>query len=234
MTGEGDDDLPETYASPPCFMHELDPAYLGLAKAADPRQLTDVMRWRKAERERLIKERLAIPSDVRRRQDEQIAANLYEAVAHVAGGVVTTYWPIRGEPDLLPFLEDLMACGARTALPVVVALGRPLIFRAWAPGAPLERGVWGIPTPSADAEAVAPDIIIVPVVGFDPACHRLGYGGGFFDRTLAAMPTRPRVVGVGYSQAAIPTIYPQPHDIPMDVVVTEHGAVQWTGSCQQM
>lgn len=66
-------------------------------------------------------------------------------------------------------------------------------------------------------------MVIAPVVGFDPICYRLGYGGGLFDRTLAAMPERPRVFGVGYKQAAIPTIYPQPHDIPMDIVVTEDG-----------
>lgn len=79
--------------------------------------------------------------------------------------------------------------------------------------------------PPADAEAVVPDAMIVPVVGFDSACHRLGYGGGFFDRTLAALPRRPRVIGVGYGQAVIATIHPQPHDIPMDVVVTEQGAL---------
>jgi 5-formyltetrahydrofolate cyclo-ligase len=80
MTGHSDDGGPATYASPPCFMHEVDPAYMGLSKASDPRQRADVMRWRKAERERLIAARLAIPGDLRRRNGERIAASLEEAI----------------------------------------------------------------------------------------------------------------------------------------------------------
>lgn len=71
-----------------------------------------------------------------------------------------------------------------------------------------------------------PDVVIAPVVGYDPACYRLGYGGGFFDRTLASLPARPRVIGVGYGAARVPTIYPQMHDIPMDLIVTEAGTVR--------
>lgn len=225
MTGHGDNDDPATYASPPCFMHEVDPAYMGLAEALDPRQRVDVMRWRKAERERLIKERLTIPGDVRREHGDRISANLEVAIGDVAGLTVSAYWPFRGEPDLRGFLERVVVRGGRTALPVVIARGQPLVFRAWAKGEPLERGVWNIPVPSSEAANVMPDVVIAPVVGFDAACYRLGYGGGFFDRTLAAMPKKPRVFGVGYRQAAIPTIYPQPHDIPMDAVVTEGGIV---------
>lgn len=220
-----DDGDPAGFASPPCLMHEVDPAYMGLAKAADPGQRTDVARWRKAERERLIGERLAIPGETRRLLGERIAANLEEAIGDVRGSIVSAYLPIRGEPDLRGFLERVGARGGRTALPVVIARGQPLLFRAWARGEPLHRGVWNIPVPGENAEAVVPDIVIAPVVGFDPGCYRLGYGGGFFDRTLAAMTQRPRVFGVGYRQAAIATIYPQPHDIPMDAVVTEGGSI---------
>ncbi len=225
MTGQGDDDHPATCASPPCFMHEVDPAYMGLSDIVDPRQRADIMRWRKVERERLTKERLAIPGDVRRAHGERISANLEDAIGGVAGLTVSAYWPFRGEPDLREFLEHVVVRGGRIALPVVVARGRPLIFRAWSKGEPLERGVWNIPVPAENAEVVMPDVVIAPVVGFDPVCYRLGYGGGFFDRTLAALSKRPRVFGVGYKQAAIPTIYPQPHDIAMDVVVTEDGIV---------
>jgi 5-formyltetrahydrofolate cyclo-ligase len=101
----------------------------------------------------------------------------------------------------------------------------PLIFRLWAIGAPLAPGVWNIPIPVNSAE-LAPDVIIAPVVGFDQQGYRLGYGGGFYDRTLAALAKKPRVIGVGYSQAAIATIYPLPHDIPMDVIVTEETIVE--------
>jgi 5-formyltetrahydrofolate cyclo-ligase len=88
----------------------------------------------------------------------------------------------------------------------------------------MERGFWNIPVP-ADGAQVMPTIVIAPVVGFDPDCYRLGYGGGYFDRTLVAMPAGTRVIGVGYAQAAIPTIHPQPHDIPMNLIVTEKGTL---------
>jgi 5,10-methenyltetrahydrofolate synthetase len=110
--------------------------------------------------------------------------------------------------------------GATTALPVVVKKAHPLVFRAWQSGDKIERGVWNIPIPAEGVEVV-PDVAIAPVVGFDRACYRLGYGGGFFDRTLASLPRMPRVFGVGYAMQEIATIHPQPHDLPMSAVVTE-------------
>ncbi|MCB1884897.1 MAG: 5-formyltetrahydrofolate cyclo-ligase [Geminicoccaceae bacterium] len=220
------DDAPSGFASPPCFMHEVDPLYAGLARDADPRQRADVMRWRKAERERLIAARLAIRGTEREARAGRIDAGLEEAVGDARGLTVSACWPFKGEPDLRPFLKGVIARGGRAALPVVVARGQPLVFRLWTPGARLERGVWNIPIP-ADGAEVVPDVVLAPVVGFDPLCYRLGYGGGFFDRTLAAMPSRRRVVGVGYAEeAAIPTIYPQWHDVPMDAIVTEAGIVR--------
>jgi 5,10-methenyltetrahydrofolate synthetase len=216
-----DEDRAPTCASPPCFMHEIasDPGLV------DPRQRKDVMRWRKAERERLIQARLAIPAELRRAFSEAIAAVLEQVIGDVQGVTVSAYWPFRGEPDLRRLLERFQARGGRTALPVVVAPRQPLIFRAWTKGDPLERGVWNIPVPVAGAARAEPDVVIAPVVGYDPACYRLGYGGGFFDRTLAARASRPRFFGVGWSIAGLATIYPQPHDVPMDLVVTEKGVV---------
>lgn len=209
-----------TYASPPCFMHELGPEYLGLAPEADAQQKADVTRWRKAERQRLIAARLAVPKQDRQQGDRAIAAGLDRYLGDVAGLVVATYWPFRGEPDLRFWMKSVLARGGLCALPVVVAKARPLVFRHWRPGVKMGRGVWNIPVP-AEGEPVTPDIVIAPVVGFDPDGYRLGYGGGFYDRTLAALSTSPRKVGVGYSVAAISTIYPQPTDIPMNVVITE-------------
>jgi 5,10-methenyltetrahydrofolate synthetase len=183
------------------------------------------MRWRKAERARLIAQRLAIPRDVRNALGERIAAHLERTIGDPAGLSVSAYWPFRGEPDLRELLQRVHERGGRAALPVVVARGEALIFRVWARGDPIERGVWNIPIPAADAEVVVPDVVIAPVVGFDPACYRLGYGGGFFDRTLAAMAVRPRVFGVGHAQARIATIHPLAHDIAMDAVITEQGIV---------
>ena len=186
-------------------------------------QRTDVMRWRKAERERLIAARLAVSAEQRDAWSAAIAEGLERIIGGVDGLIVSVYWPFRGEPDLRGFMRRVAEQGGTCALPVVVEKGRPLAFRSWAEGEPLARGVWNIPIP-AEGRPVVPDVAIAPVVGFDPQCYRLGYGGGFFDRTLASLEPRPRVIGVGYALQALDTIYPLAHDIPMTAIVTE-GAV---------
>lgn len=232
MSGKDNDEYNDDVASSPCFMHEADPAYMWASDATTPEtapiQPADLKLWRNTERARLIKDRLSIPTKSRRLHDARITESLETALGTVEGLTVSAYWPFRGEPNLLPFLEGVEARGGHCALPVAIALGQPLIFRAWATGEPLERGVWNIPIPGEQAPVVIPDVVIAPVIGFDPAGYRLGYGGGFFDRTLAALAEKPRVFGVGYGQAALPTIHPQWHDIPMDIVITENGPVSST------
>ena len=215
MADDHDDDAPAQYSSPPCFMHELDPEF-----RAPLSDWTDVRRWRKAERERLIAARLAVSADARTVMSQRIAEGLDAIIGEITGRMVSLYWPFRGEPDLRPWMASINERGGRTALPIVIEKGQPLIFRAYKAGDRLEKGVWNIPIP-ADGRAVIPDVVLAPVVGFDPQGFRLGYGGGFFDRTLAAMPFKPLVIGVGYELQRIATIYPQPQDIPMDRVVTE-------------
>lgn len=183
------------------------------------RSWAEITLWRKAERERLVAARLAMPVDERSRLTVEIARRLDDMLANVAGQTVSFYWPFRGEPDLRSWATALQARGATTALPVVVAKGQPLAFRAYAAGDRLEKGVWNIPVPSAGAEVI-PTVVIAPVVGIDRASFRLGYGGGFFDRTLAALPRKPLTIGVGYQMQRIETIHPQPHDVPMDAAVT--------------
>ena len=219
MPNDRDGEAPAQYSSPPCFMHELDPEF-----SAPLTDWTDVRRWRKAERERLIAARLAVSADTRTAMSQRIAEGLDAMIGDIAGRLVSLYWPFRGEPDLRPWMASINERGGRTALPVVIEKGQPLVFRAYVPGDRLERGVWNIPIP-AEGGPVLPDIVISPIVGIDPGKYRLGYGGGFFDRTLAAMPFRPLVIGVGYELQRIPTIYPQPHDIPMSEVVTETGEI---------
>ncbi|MCX7367071.1 MAG: 5-formyltetrahydrofolate cyclo-ligase, partial [Alphaproteobacteria bacterium] len=211
--------------SPACLMHLIDPVSGRAPPDGDRQQWIDVMRWRKAERERLIALRLAIPAEERRRCSESIAEGLDRVLGHLAGRTVSVYWPFRGEPDLRPWMERLSERGATCALPVVIAPRTPLAFRAWRRGEPLKPGVWNIPAP-AEGPDIEPDIVLAPVVGFDRACYRLGHGGGFFDRTLAILSPRPRIVGVGYARLSIPTIFPQAHDIPMDLIVTEEGIVR--------
>jgi 5,10-methenyltetrahydrofolate synthetase len=132
--------------------------------------------------------------------------------------VVSGYWPMKGEPDLRDWLTGLRKRGARVALPRVVEKGRPLRFLIWEEGARLERGVWNIPHP-AEAEEAIPDAALAPLVGFDQGRFRLGYGGGYFDRTLASLSPAPRAIGVGYRELEIETIFPLGHDIPMSEVV---------------
>ncbi len=206
------------YASPPCFMHELEPG----SDAAPARRdaWADVARWRKAERRRLLDARLALDVAVRHDSANRMAAALDRTIGKVSGRIVSGYWPFRGEPDLRNWSIRVIERGGRIALPVVIRKGWPLEFRVWSPGDPLERGIWNILVP-ARGPSVQPDVVIAPLVGFDRENYRLGYGGGFFDRTLAVMPRRAFVIGVGYAAAKVATIYPQPHDIPMDAIVTD-------------
>jgi 5-formyltetrahydrofolate cyclo-ligase len=187
-----------------------------------PMERAEIMAWRRAERERLIAARLAIPADERTRMGEAIAAGVDAVAGDPAGRIASFYWPFRGEPDLRPWAERFAARGGRTALPIVVEKGKPLVFRTWRQGDKLHKGVWNIPIP-AGGEEVVPDIVIAPLVGFDGQRYRLGYGGGFFDRTLAALPKRPLVIGIGYSASRLDTIHPLPHDIAMSRIVTELG-----------
>lgn len=209
---------PAEYASPPCFMHELTPDFQSVTVRSNV--WGDVLEWRKTERKRLIDERLALTQAERQIRSDRIAERLDKAIGRFAGRIVGTYWPFRGEPDLRNWGIEIVERGGRIALPVVIQKGWPLEYRLWTPGDPLERGVWNILVPSR-GPAIQPDIVIAPVVGFDERKFRLGYGGGFFDRTLAAMTRKPLTIGVGYSHSRIATIHPQPHDIAMDVIVTD-------------
>ncbi len=216
MPPRDDESDEESGGSPPCFLHELDPKG---AVGPDRQQLSDVTRWRKAERERLIGARLQLSADYRAAQTAAMTRELDRLILPAADTRVSVYWPIRAEPDLRMWMHALSERGVRVALPVALALGQPLIFREWSPKVRMARGLWKIPYPAEGAE-VLPSVVIAPLVGFDKNGFRLGYGGGFFDRTLAGFDARPLVIGVGYPGASIPTIFPQPHDIPMDWIVT--------------
>jgi len=108
-------------------------------------------------------------------------------------------------------------------LPVVEMKAAPLAFRRWTPQTRMVRGDWNILVPPPNADRLIPQITLAPCVGWDGEGYRLGYGGGYFDRTLAALRPRPFTIGIGFHAARLATIYPQPHDIPLDVVLTERG-----------
>lgn len=142
--------------------------------------------------------------------------------------------PIDNEFDARPLVARLLAEGWRAAMPVVIAPTAPMIFRAWTPTTPMTSDRHGIPIPveiPADPptgdNAITPDIVLLPLVAFDAAGYRLGYGGGYFDRTLAALAPRPRAIGVGFELARAPDIRPQAHDLPLDAIVTEAGTLRF-------
>lgn len=222
------DEPPGTYASPPCLAGQIAPDYFD-PLAVDPQQAQDVARWRKAARTEKLLVRTALLGAPRQAVAEAIARHLDALIAQrfgaVAGRVIAGYWPIKGEPDLRSWMTQMHAAGARMALPVVETRAAPLVFRPWAPEAAMERGHWNILVPATPA-TVVPDIVLAPLVGWDEAGYRLGYGGGYFDRTLAALRPRPYAIGVGLQGARLNSIYPQPHDIRLEAIVTEAG-LQW-------
>ena len=184
----------------------------------------EVKTWRKTQRERLIALRMDMPASVRRDAGERIAGAVQGIIAG-RPGILGIYWPFRAEFDPRPLVDTLIAAGRKVALPVVVDKKGPLEYRAWAPGEPLVAGVWDIPIPEK-RDVVAPSLVLAPVVGFDLDCYRLGYGGGYFDRTLGSLSPRPFAIGVGFAAQQIDTIYPQPFDVPMALIVTEGGVTR--------
>ncbi len=180
----------------------------------------EITAWRKARRAELIARRTALTREQRAPLNERITGLLGDGCPIAPGMVVGFCWPFSAEFDARFAIRHWRERGAIAALPEVVAKGRPLRFRKWWPGVTMARGVYEIPVPSG-SEVVVPDVALVPMNGFDENGYRLGYGGGYFDRTLAAYDQRMLAIGIGYEFARLKTIYPQAHDIAMDFVVTE-------------
>ena len=140
---------------------------------------------------------------------------------------IGAYWPIKGEFDALPALyrwtegEDFRNIG----LPVMDRLSKQLRFHVWFPGCPMEEDAYGIPKPK-DTQQFEPEMLLVPCVGYGPEGTRLGYGGGFYDRTLAVLSPRPFTVGLAYGHGYIPWLESEPHDVPLDAILNEDG-VAW-------
>jgi 5-formyltetrahydrofolate cyclo-ligase len=182
----------------------------------------ELKRWRAAERARLLAARERLAPAALEAQRHAVDSVLLGSFPGLARGVLAFCWPIRKEYDARHVAKTLRERGAVTALPVVVAPRAPLVFREWHPGVALAPGPLDIPYP-VDSRELLPDHVLLPMNGWDPAGYRLGYGAGYFDRTLASLARKPAVIGVALEQARIETIHPQPWDIAMDFVVTERG-----------
>jgi len=178
--------------------------------------------WRKQQRAALVERRLAVPAATISQWGAVMTEAIVAGFPMLAGMTVGFCWPFKHEFDARFAVRRFRDAGATAALPAVVEKKGPLQFRKWWPGAPMKPAVYDIPVPDG-TEIVLPDAAIVPMNGFDGGGYRLGYGGGYFDRTLASLSPRPLAIGVSFELARLETIYPQPHDIPMDFVVTESG-----------
>jgi 5,10-methenyltetrahydrofolate synthetase len=188
----------------------------------------EIKAWRKAQRAQLIAARTAIAPGQRKAWNEQMTTLMEAGFGVPPGAVVGFCWPYKNELDARFAIRHWRERGAIAALPEVVGKARPLQFRKWWPGAPMAPGAYGIPVP-VGTEVLTPDIAIIPMNGFDDQGYRLGYGSGYFDRTLAALERRVLTIGVSFEALRMPTIHPQPHDIPMDFVVTEARIYQVDG-----
>ncbi len=184
--------------------------------------MEDLATWRAARRAELLTARQAVAAATRGRLTESLCAHLRTLLPAVRGLVIGCYMPFRGEPDLRPLLDTWRAAGADTALPVVTGRGVAMEFRSWWPGCPLVKGPFSLPMPDG-TPLVTPQVVLMPPVGFDDQGYRLGYGGGYFDRTLAALSPTPVKIGVAFELSRMASIQPQAYDIPMDFIVTELG-----------
>ena len=200
--------------------------------ASQARSLTslaaDQIALRQSVRRQAIENRLALAVDEVARLSTKICASIDRQFPQLASCRVAFCWPIRNEPDLRPLIATWQArgeAGFAALLPVVVAPQAPLAFRRWTPACAMTTDRYGVPTPSA-GEFERPDALLIPVNAFDAAGYRIGYGGGFFDRTLAALAQdgeQPLAIGVGFELARVATTWPQAYDRRLKAIVTESG-----------
>ena len=175
--------------------------------------------------------REALPSELRAAAAQAIAARPFP-VALPPGTVVSGFMPVKSEINPLPLLRTLADQGARLALPVVASRGKPLLMRAYRWGEPLAAGIWGIREPKPDAAELEPDILVVPLLAFDRRGHRIGYGAGYFDLTIAALRAKKRILaaGIGFAAQEIAEVPATTRDARLDLVLTEREVIDLRAS----
>lgn len=185
---------------------------------------------KKALRQQLIQQRQALPDRLARSEALQRVMRVW--LVGRTDAVIGAYWPIKGEFNPLPTLHRWKEDGElldlpqprRIGLPVVDRQHKTLRFHAWYPGCPMEEDAYGIPKPK-DTEILTPTLLFVPCVGYGAGGYRLGYGGGFYDRTLATLQPRPFTVGLGFATEFVDDFTPETHDEPLDTILNDYGAV---------
>jgi 5-formyltetrahydrofolate cyclo-ligase len=185
--------------------------------------MSDALQTEKNElRQAAVAHRDAMPPEMRKAAAETIAARQFPL--NISPNVtVSGFMPLKSEINPLPLLQKLAERGAKLALPVVAGRGKPLVMRQWVWGEPLASGVWGIREPKPDAPPVDPDILLVPLLAFDRAGHRIGYGAGYYDMTITRLRAEKPVTAIGIAFAAqeIAAVPATPHDARLDLVLTE-------------
>lgn len=191
-------------------------------RMSEPCSADDIVARRRALRNAALSAREALTATAHKALAHRLQQHLAELLGRLAPRSLGFCWPFRAEPDLRHFVADWLADDAArsAALPVVLDRDAPLVFRRWTPGMQLQPDRHGIPHPPA-GEEVVPEVVLVPLNAFDATGFRLGYGGGYFDRTLAVLPAC--AIGVGFEIGRVDSVLPQPHDRPMDWLVTEAG-----------
>jgi 5-formyltetrahydrofolate cyclo-ligase len=185
---------------------------------------------KRALRKQLVEQRLNMPDRLQRCDLLQRVLRIW--LVNRADIVIGAYWPIKGEFDPLPALHRWKEDGElldepqprRIGLPVVDKLHKTLKFHAWFPGCPMEEDAYGIPKPK-DTEVIVPTLLFVPCVGYGTGGFRLGYGGGFYDRTLPTLQPKPYTVGLGFTNAFLEDLEPEPHDVALDAILNDNGVV---------
>jgi 5-formyltetrahydrofolate cyclo-ligase len=172
----------------------------------------------------------ALPAEARKAAAEAIAARAFP-LAMTPGTIVSGFMPLKSEINPLPLMQRLSALGAQLALPAIAGRGQPLVMRAWQFGAELDRGQWGIREPKPEAAEVLPDILLVPLLAFDRTGHRIGYGAGYYDMTIARLRAWKPVVAAGIAFAAqeVAKVPTTPRDERLDLVLTEHEVIDLRG-----
>ena len=187
----------------------------------------EVISNQKAELRRdALARRDALSAQIRKAAAEAIAAREFP-LGVTPGTIVSGFMPLNSEINPLPLMQKLSAAGAQLALPAIAGRGKPLIMRAWPWGAPLDRGQWGIREPKPEAAEVEPDILLVPLLAFDRAGHRIGYGAGYYDLTIAQLRARKTMtaVGIAFAVQEIPAVPATPRDARLDLVLTEREVI---------
>jgi 5-formyltetrahydrofolate cyclo-ligase len=180
----------------------------------------DIRLWRKTMRAELLEKRAAVSTEQHQAWSDTMTGLLVSGFPMLRQMTVSLYWPFQGEFDPRYAIRHFRESGAVAALPVVIEKRAPLQFREWWPGVATSKGVFDLPVPEG-TRVVVPQALLIPPVGFDDRGYRLGYGGGYFDRTLSTISPQPLKIGVAFEMSRLETIYPQAYDIPLDFIVTE-------------